>query len=211
MDLTAAGMLPFSRQKRLLKGVIFNDAGVGKDKAGIAGLSILEYFGIAGTCVSYVTARIGNGDDGYNSGIISWANEVACRANVRVRLSAKEAAHAFTISDPANNALKDAPSSAAPSQRPTTLIARYQLPVFCVDSISQVENTHRGAVIVAGSHGGIVAGNAVRVPVGGALFNDAGGGKDEVRYTRLLLLDSQNIPAATVSHLTARIGDGIDS
>ena len=32
MDLTAAGMLPFSRQKRLLKGVIFNDAGVGKDK-----------------------------------------------------------------------------------------------------------------------------------------------------------------------------------
>ena len=41
-----------------------------------------------------------------------------------------------------------------------------------------------------------------------AIFNDAGGGKDDAGYTRLAALDARAVAAATVSCNTARIGDG---
>ena len=42
---------------------IFNDAGVGRDRAGIGGLDYLEEFGIAAATVGHDTARIGDGAD----------------------------------------------------------------------------------------------------------------------------------------------------
>ena len=42
---------------------IFNDAGVGRDRAGIGGLDYLEDFGIAAATVGHDTARIGDGAD----------------------------------------------------------------------------------------------------------------------------------------------------
>ena len=46
------------------------------------------------------------------------------------------------------------------------------------------------------------------VDVFAAVFNDAGGGKDGAGYTRLPVLDQRGVAAFTVSHQTARIGDG---
>ena len=46
-----------------LKAVFFNDAGVGKDDAGIAALRMLQESGVAGGTVSHTTARIGDSQD----------------------------------------------------------------------------------------------------------------------------------------------------
>src|SRR5215469_9108157 len=53
---------------------VFNDAGIGRDRAGIAGLDYLEEFGIAAATVGHETARIGDGADTLSHGVISFAN-----------------------------------------------------------------------------------------------------------------------------------------
>ncbi|AOU74853.1 hypothetical protein DUI70_0159 [Streptomyces albus] len=63
--------------------VACNDAGVGKDRAGIAGLDALEEKGVIGVGVGHDSARIGDGADSWESGIISHANAAALAAGVR--------------------------------------------------------------------------------------------------------------------------------
>jgi len=57
--------------------VFFNDAGIGKDRAGIAGLSMLEAIGVAGCAYSHHSARIGEAADGWAHGVISHLNDTA--------------------------------------------------------------------------------------------------------------------------------------
>ncbi|MBC2638190.1 MULTISPECIES: hypothetical protein [unclassified Rhodococcus (in: high G+C Gram-positive bacteria)] len=60
-----------------LRGAVFNDAGVGKDQAGVASFGILSNGGVPAVAVSHNTARIGDAQDVYANGIISTANELA--------------------------------------------------------------------------------------------------------------------------------------
>ena len=54
--------------------VFFNDAGIGKDRAGIAGLPMLEAIGVAACAYSHESARIGEAADGLSRGVISHLN-----------------------------------------------------------------------------------------------------------------------------------------
>lgn len=77
-----------------------------------------------------------------------------------------------------------------------------------MDSISYVDAGDAGNVVVSASHGGApsaVYANAQKLA--GVFFNDAGVGKDGAGIAALGMLD---VPAATVSHLSARIGDAED-
>ena len=60
-----------------LKLVFFNDAGVGKDAAGIAALAMLQKRGVAGGAVAHTSARIGDAQDMWESGVISHLNDAA--------------------------------------------------------------------------------------------------------------------------------------
>lgn len=84
--------------------------------------------------------------------------------------------------------------------------------VVLLDSIAQVTPEHAGKIVVTGSHGGASAARyasatAARLYV----FNDAGVGRDEAGIAALALLDAQGIAAATVSHVSARIGEASDT
>lgn len=54
--------------------VVFHDAGVGKDAAGTAGLDLLAQFGIPAVTVSSESARIGDAEDTFEHGRISFVN-----------------------------------------------------------------------------------------------------------------------------------------
>jgi len=56
---------------------VFNDAGIGKDGAGIAGLAWLQQHGVAAVAVAHSTARIGEAASTWNDGIVSAVNERA--------------------------------------------------------------------------------------------------------------------------------------
>lgn len=60
-----------------LTAAFFNDAGVGKDDAGIAALSMLQARGVAGGTVSHTSARIGDAQDTWDHGVVSHVNECA--------------------------------------------------------------------------------------------------------------------------------------
>ena len=66
-----------------LGAVFFNDAGVGKENAGIAALEMLEQRGVAAGTVSNESAKIGEARDHWENGVISHLNETARAAGLR--------------------------------------------------------------------------------------------------------------------------------
>jgi hypothetical protein len=77
--------------------------------------------------------------------------------------------------------------------------------VILMDSISHVDAADAGHIVVSASHGGASSGEyASRHKLAAVFFNDAGVGKDNAGIAALGML---KVPAATVSHLSARIGD----
>lgn len=69
--------------------VTFNDAGIGKDSAGIGRLPLLQQRGIAALTVSAYSARIGDARSCYQEGMISCANararELGCRVGTPLK------------------------------------------------------------------------------------------------------------------------------
>jgi hypothetical protein len=70
---------------------IFNDAGIGKDDAGIAGLAWLQTQGLAACTVAHTSACIGVAQSTFDEGIISSANDLASALGARLGQTCKEA------------------------------------------------------------------------------------------------------------------------
>lgn len=66
-----------------LGAVFFNDAGVGKENAGIAALEMLEHSSVAGGTVSSDSAKIGDAEDHWQNGFISHLNDTARSLGLR--------------------------------------------------------------------------------------------------------------------------------
>jgi hypothetical protein len=182
---------------------IFNDAGIGRDRAGIGGLDYLQEFGMPAATVGHETARIGEGADMLAHGIITYANALAVSLGVVPGQSCHEAAALLQQAQPTDRAPPEAIEGAF------LLISDPPL-VWALDSASLVLPEHRESIVVTGSHGGLLGGRpetALKYDVRGALYNDAGIGKDEAGVSRLPALDARGIAAATVSASSARIGD----
>jgi uncharacterized protein YunC (DUF1805 family) len=60
-----------------LRLVFFNDAGVGKDRAGIAALAMLQARGVAAGSVAHTSARIGDAQDMWQHAVVSHLNQAA--------------------------------------------------------------------------------------------------------------------------------------
>ena len=62
---------------------VFNDAGIGKDGAGIAALALLQTQGVAACAVAHDSARIGEARSTLDDGVVSCTNEAAARLGAR--------------------------------------------------------------------------------------------------------------------------------
>ena len=84
--------------------------------------------------------------------------------------------------------------------------------VVVTDTVTRIDASDAGAVVVTGSHGGTSAAEfALDVPLALVVFNDAGVGKDEAGIAGLAILQARGVAAATVAHWSARIGDAEDA
>jgi hypothetical protein len=81
-----------------LRAVFFNDAGVGKDKAGIAALDMLQIKGIAGGTIAHTSARIGDAQDTWDNGILSHVNQAAHAVGLAPGLKLRDAVIRLTSS-----------------------------------------------------------------------------------------------------------------
>jgi hypothetical protein len=180
------------------RAAIHNDAGVGRDEAGVSGLAWAEANGMAMAAALSGSARIGDGADMLRRGIVSRVNPLAAVCGVHAGQSVAEAAEL----------LKAAPwphPKPAPLTEGRTMAGR----ILCVDSITLTTARDRGKVVASGSHGGVPAGEtALAFGPLLALFNDAGFGMEHAGVAGLAILDKAGIAAAAVSTMSARIGDG---
>lgn len=71
--------------------VVFNDAGVGKDGAGIAALGLLQAIGVAAVAVRHDSARIGEAEETLRCGVVSHINATASAHGVRQGMAAAAA------------------------------------------------------------------------------------------------------------------------
>jgi hypothetical protein len=84
--------------------------------------------------------------------------------------------------------------------------------VLLVDSITEINAGDGGLFAVSGSNGGVnCAGYALRAPLAGVAYNDAGVGKNGAGIAALAILDGVGMPAVTVSHGSAVIGEAADT
>ncbi len=183
--------------------IVLNDAGVGKDKAGIAVLGYFDAIDGAACTVGHMSARIGEGQDMLDGGIVTGVNKAAaalgckvgepCAATMRKLRGAKPATKPYEKHEESRFLLNDGP-----------------VKVWGIDSVSLVRKEDQGCIVIAGSHGAILGGKpetALKYPALAAVFHDAGIGKDRNGITRLPALDPRGIAAAVVSADSARIGD----
>jgi len=191
-----------------VRGVILHDAGIGRHSAGVSGVIWLAGLGIPACAVDHRSARIGDARDLLDNGTISTANEVAAVFGCLPGHTARQSARCMD---------ENAPPVEQDEELPTFGETRKRIPntghraVWAIDSVSLVRAEDRRAIVVTGSHGGLLGGRDDGLPaedVFAALFNDAGGGKDDAGFARLAALDPRGIAAATVSCHSARIGDG---
>jgi hypothetical protein len=192
-----------------LGGLIVSDAGIGRERAGIAGLDLLDERDVPAAAVSVHSARIGDGADCHSRGLISFANRAARAAGVSEGMPARLALQLMT---------------AAPNgpgvQSPKLEESRRRIPgaggfdIVLADSNALVGPDDEGAIVVTGSHGALLGGRAdtaVKSRVRAAVYNDAGIGIDGAGTSRLPALDARGIAAATVSAWSARIGEAQSS
>jgi hypothetical protein len=201
------GYLALAAQAR---AAIFSDAGIGKDRAGIGALGLMQDNGRAAAAVSHLTGRIGDTDDMMAHGVISAANTLATACGVTPGMRCGEAALLLEAAPAGSRATVDQPHEA----RNAWTCPGQTRAVVLVDSASLVEPEDIGVIIVTGSHGGLIGGDpkkALRADAFAAVFNDAGIGKDDAGTTRLPALDDRGIAAFTVAASSARIGDAQSS
>lgn len=77
---------------------IFNDAGVGRDAAGIAALPLLQSHGLAACTVSHTSARIGEAHSTLDDGVLSHVNAAAAEVGVQAGQSVHDVVARFSIS-----------------------------------------------------------------------------------------------------------------
>lgn len=189
-----------------LRAAIFNDAGQGRDRAGVAGLAYLQELGMAAATISHDSARIGDAGDAWARGRVSAVNELAAALGCAPGQPCAAAARALRAAEPP----EAVPAKIA--EAVTLLRDRPGEPrVWALDSASLVEPEHAGQVLLIGSHGGLPGPDpraALKVDALAAVFHDAGIGIDEAGVGRLPALDARGIAGATVAAASARIGEG---
>ena len=188
-----------------VRALILNDAGGGRNQAGIAALEFGNSFGLPVATVSHMSARIGDVADVRSRGIISHANAAANVLGVGPNLSCTEALVRLS----AARFLKASPPKVEEHRFEVEILPGLDS-VICIDSASLIEPHDAGRVVLTGSHGALIGGiptKAINVLCSFVAFNDAGVGCDEAGIGRLAPLDQQGVPAVTVAHTSAEIGN----
>jgi hypothetical protein len=198
-------MAGYLSAKAGVRAVVLNDAGVGKDQAGISALPYLDRIGIPAITVGHMTARIADSADMLTRGRITFANTLASSAGVRPGQSCEQAVDLLTR--------LPTPKTSVPEYGESRFLLRKnrsEPEVWGLDSVTLVRPSDAGRIIVGGSHAALLSGypdSVLSEPVLAAVFNDAGVGIDGAGIKRLPVLDERGIPAATVGCYTARISD----
>jgi hypothetical protein len=206
-----------------VKAVFLNNAGIGKNQAGISGLKHYEAENILACAVDYNSAEIGVARDTWESGIVSHTNTLAHDAGIQIGDSVKVAvakAENYLSQRSVNQKNKDNYFLVQENNESSkTVAAKKQIQtqingvsITVTDSITFLNDKNAGDIVVCGSHGGASAGHyAQKLRLKTVFFNDAGIGKNNAGIKSLDSLNDAGIVACTVDNMSAEIFNGQDT
>ena len=188
-----------------IRGVILNDAGVGKNGAGIRGLAYLDRVGLAAATADARTCHIGDAEHMLAHGAISYVNAAAWAAGCRPGESVHECAERLRATP-----VVSAPMPEVQGGRRVVIRASPMPAIICLDAAPLLEDSDAGSIVVTGSHAALFRGKPdgiVKPQVRAIFFSDAGVGLDQAGIARLPTLDERGIVAGCASADSAEIGD----
>jgi hypothetical protein len=189
-----------------LRGVILNDAGVGKGAAGIRGLDYLDRIGLPAATADARTCHIGDAEHMLQFGTISFVNKAAARLQCAPGDSVQHAADKMCAGDVVEAELPPVTGG----KRFVISETAGELPILCLDAAPMLEPGDTGKIVITGSHAALFRGRPdglIEVDVRAIFFSDAGVGLNRAGIARLPLLDERKIPAGAASADSAAIGD----
>ncbi|WP_346862274.1 hypothetical protein [uncultured Draconibacterium sp.] len=204
-----------------VKAVFLNNAGIGKNQAGIRGLTYYEAENILACAVDHNSAEIGISRDTWESGIISHTSPRAEAAGIQTGETVKEAVakiidifnHPSTTQENEHfESQKMSESEGSKKGLKKQIKAQIEnADITIADSITSLTKNNYGDILVCGSHGGVSAGEyAQRYRLKAVFFNDAGIGKNNAGIKSLETLHDAGILACTVDCMSAEIFNGQD-
>ena len=185
------------------RGVIGHDACVGTDGAGIAGLWYLEALGIPGATADGMSAEMGNGQDLYQSGVLSYVNYPAERCGLRAGMSVREAATILRDTEATDvevgNKIRREIVETHPSGRR----------IVVTDSIvwAYPEDEGISVLVTAGHTGRSGASFLLEARPWGFICHDGGMSKNRSGIAGLQTTAEHGLAGATIDGTTAPIGD----
>ncbi|ODT75666.1 MAG: hypothetical protein ABS76_33610 [Pelagibacterium sp. SCN 64-44] len=189
-----------------LRGVVLNDAGIGRNDAGIDGLPYLDTIGLPAATADAMSCHIADGEHMLAHGRISHVNAAAAALGCVVGESVSACAERMLAAPPKAGELP-----------PIAGGRRYHLDggngrrkVVALDAAPLLLPEDADAIAVTGSHAALFRGkpdDIVNVPVFAIFFNDAGVGLDGAGIARLPTLDERGIIAGAVDCMSAPIGN----
>jgi uncharacterized protein YunC (DUF1805 family) len=206
-----------------VKAVFLNNAGIGKNQAGIRGLIHYQAEGILACAVDHNSAEIGISSDTWESGTISHASALAEEAGIQIGDSVKEAVAkiiSLFLLPSSTQINKDFESPIDDKKENSSKIDLKKqvqtqidgVSITVTDSITFLNENNAGDIVVCGSHGGLSAGEyAQKRRVKAVFFNDAGIGKNNAGVKSLESLCDAGILACTVDRMSAEIFNGQDT
>ncbi|HVE25045.1 MAG TPA: hypothetical protein VNC22_06575 [Sporichthya sp.] len=185
------------------RAVIGHDACVGKFGAGIGGLWYLEALGIPAATADGMSAEMGNGEDLYNSGVISHVNYIAETCGVEVGMTVMQAADILLRNDPTDtevgNKIRREIVETHPSGRR----------VVVTDSIvwAYPEDENTSVLVTAGHTGRSGAKFLLEAKPWGFICHDGGMSKNRSGISGLATAQAAGLPGCCIDGKTAPIGD----
>jgi hypothetical protein len=192
---------------RGVRAVIATDAGIGKDEAGISGAKSGEKIGVPVAAIAAMSAETSNGRATL-LGTISTANAQARALGVKPGMVAYEAAMLLMKAPPG----KAVTIPRGVEEKPVVVEKTPKGNIWATPGTTAIREKIPTDVICSGANSSRVMSDGVlRMAAKGAIANDAGIAKNNTAVEGVMLLAEKGIPAASVSTLTARLGEGLST
>jgi hypothetical protein len=192
---------------RGVKAVIATDAGIGKDDAGISGLKHGETIGVPVASVDVLSAETSNGRSTL-LGKISRANTQARALGVFPGQIAWEAA-AMLAKAPAGHSI---PTPLGVEDAPVVVETTPFGRIWATPGSTSIREKIPNDIFCSGANSSrVFSDGALRMAAKGAIANDAGVAMNKSAVEGVFLLAAQGVPAASVSTMSARLGEGLST
>lgn len=188
------------------RGAIGVDCGVGPAGASIAGLWYLEALNIPTAVADVVTVKLGNGDDLYENGVVSFVNRPAQDCGAAPGMKVSDAALLLLEQDPGD------PEAAEVTHRTVVGEGPEGRLIVCTDSIAfGLPEDANNVLVTAGHTGRSAVPYLLKVRPYGFICSDGGMGRENSGVAGMLEVNASGLAGATVDARSAKMGDGLSS